>query len=268
MKRAILLVCIFGLLSFTMVIAWAQGAKSRYKVVEVSNGGSIVGYVKFVGDIPQVEPLKISKDQHICGSAKTSEAYIVSPETKGLKNVVIRISNIRRGKKLEYTTKDKKTLTLDSNIELHQEGCVYIPHVQAAFLGTQADIINDDEVLHNVHSYSKGRRPYFRWNPKSTLFNFAQPLKGQKVPVELNTKGVIGIKCDVHPWMESYVYVADHPYFDITGADGQYRITNIPPGEYRLEAWHERLSTLKKTGIVVKAGEETKVDFKLKPVEE
>ena len=123
-------------------------------------------------------------------------------------------------------------------------------------------------MLHNVHSYSKGRRPYFRWSPKSTLFNFAQPLKGQKVPVELNTKGVIGIKCDVHPWMESYVYVADHPYFDITGADGQYRITNIPPGEYRLEAWHERLSTLKKTGIVVVAGEKTKVDFELKPVDE
>ena len=68
--------------------------------------------------------------------------------------------------------------------------------------------------------------------------------------------------------MESYVYVADHPYFDITGADGQYRITNIPPGEYRLEAWHERLSTLKKTGIVVVAGEKTKVDFELKPVDE
>ena len=102
MKRAILLICILGLLSFTMVIVWAQGAKSRYKIVEVSNGGSIVGYVKFVGDTPEVESLKISNDQQVCGSAKTSEAYIVSPETKGLKNVVIRIVNIRRGKKLEY----------------------------------------------------------------------------------------------------------------------------------------------------------------------
>jgi hypothetical protein len=51
----------------------------------------------------------------------------------------------------------------------------------------------------------------------------------------------IPVKCNVHAWMRAYVHVLDHPYFSVTGAEGTFEIGNLPPGEYTLEAWHEKL---------------------------
>ncbi|HCH37937.1 MAG TPA: hypothetical protein DEU67_07945, partial [Acidobacteria bacterium] len=32
-----------------------------------------------------------------------------------------------------------------------------------------------------------------------------------------------------------------HPFHAVTDATGTFRINNIPPGDYTLEFWHERL---------------------------
>jgi len=53
-------------------------------------------------------------------------------------------------------------------------------------------------------------------------------------------------KCDVHPWMFAYVCVVDHPYFSVSGEDGTFKIENVPPGKYTLEATHRKVGTLTK----------------------
>ncbi|PYX18808.1 MAG: hypothetical protein DMG87_13520, partial [Acidobacteria bacterium] len=76
----------------------------------------------------------------------------------------------------------------------------------------------------------------------------------------------IPVKCNVHPWMKSYIAVFKHPYFVMTGKDGSFDLNNLPPGTYTLKAWHEKLGTAAQQ-ITIGASETKTVEFvfKLKP---
>jgi hypothetical protein len=39
--------------------------------------------------------------------------------------------------------------------------------------------------------------------------------------------------------MNAEMMVVSHPYYAVTDEDGNFRLTNVPPGEYQIEAWHE-----------------------------
>src|SRR5439155_24594670 len=73
----------------------------------------------------------------------------------------------------------------------------------------------------------------------------------------------IPVKCNVHPWMRSYIAVFKHPFFAVTGMDGHFDLRNLPPGEYTVEAWHEKLGAMKQV-ITVAAGEAKNMDFVFK----
>ena len=81
-------------------------------------------------------------------------------------------------------------------------------------------------MLHNTHGYY-GKR---------TAFNLALPNQGQRIPTELTRPGTVRVDCDAHGWMEGWIYVVDNPYYAITGADGKFTITDVPPGNYKLVA--------------------------------
>ena len=71
------------------------------------------------------------------------------------------------------------------------------------------------------------------------------------------------IKCDVHPWMGAYAAVMGNPFFDVTGKDGTFKLTGLPPGTYEVEAWHEKLGTQTAT-VTVTGGESKTVNFTFK----
>ena len=75
---------------------------------------------------------------------------------------------------------------------------------------------------------------------------------------------IFKIKCDVHPWMGAWMAVLTHPYFDVTEADGQFRLGNLPAGTYEIEAWHEpnQAQTLK---VKVEPKADAKADFTFTP---
>ena len=81
-------------------------------------------------------------------------------------------------------------------------------------------------MLHNTHGYY-GKR---------TAFNLALPNQDQRIPTELKRAGDVRVDCDAHGWMEGWIYVVDNPYYAITGADGKFSITDVPPGDYKLVA--------------------------------
>jgi hypothetical protein len=54
---------------------------------------------------------------------------------------------------------------------------------------------------------------------------------------------MVPFKCDVHGWMNAYVGVLEHPYFQVTSKDGKFTLKGLPPGTYTIEAWHEKLGT-------------------------
>ncbi|MFQ5701387.1 MAG: carboxypeptidase regulatory-like domain-containing protein [Acidobacteriota bacterium] len=217
-------------------------AGSGYSEVAVENGGTIFGRVFFEKDFPKPERIQVTRDNDVCGLRKTSEQFVVDPESKGLANVVVRIEGITSGK--SFST---------ANPEIAQLNCRYEPHVLVAPRGEKLKIVNKDALLHNIHAY----------DDTTTLFNLAQPIKDQVTPKKLPPDtDVVHLKCDVHSWMEAYVIIIDNPYVAITGADGRFSIGDVPPGDYTLTMWHEMLGSSSKE-VSVKAGGKAQVDFSI-----
>ena len=74
---------------------------------------------------------------------------------------------------------------------------------------------------------------------------------------------MVPVKCNVHPWMKSYIGVLRHPFFAITGADGSFEIKGLPPGDYTIEAWHEKYGAMQQK-VTVGAKETKQADFTIK----
>ena len=122
----------------------------------------------------------------------------------------------------------------DKPVVLDQVGCLYTPYIFG--LQTKQKLIvknSDPGILHNVHILPDGKSG----NKES---NQAQ-LKGQDLVKAFDRPEVLlHFKCDVHAWMHAYAGVVDHPYFAVSGKDGTYKIANVPPGKYVLEAYHRK----------------------------
>ncbi|MEE9488728.1 MAG: carboxypeptidase regulatory-like domain-containing protein [Candidatus Brocadiales bacterium] len=237
----------------------AQGG--GYEEIEVTDGGSISGVVKLAGDIPAPEEINIDKDQEVCAvhSPKYYEKLIVDKGSKGIKNAVIYLHKVKKGKKwseADVSAEDKKRMA-ERHFTLGQKECTFSPHVQVIPAGSSVELENGDPLMHNLHSFAM----------KNSSFNESIPGGGQPVAKEFPFREVVKIGCDVHKWMTSWIVVRDNPYFCQTGADGSYKITNIPPGEYKLRIWHEafKKGDLKKhkQKVKVEAKKETKLDFEL-----
>jgi plastocyanin len=214
-------------------------ALADYTTADVAGGGSITGKVTMTGAAPALPPEKRDKNPEVCGTTFPNQTLQVS-SAGGIKFVVVYLKDITKGKEMTVGA-----------AELNQEKCAYHPHAQAIPVGTVLTVLNSDPILHNVHA-SLGA---------STVFNYAMPLKGQKIPKKLSKAGFVKLKCDVHSWMNGAIAVMDNPYFAITDENGSYTIDNVPPGNYTLAVWHERLGE-KSQPVTVAAGTQ-KADISL-----
>jgi len=138
-------------------------------------------------------------------------------------------------------------------VVIEQKGCQYKPHVLALRANQKFKVVNSDSTTHNIHPVPANNR---EWNK-------AEPAGSEVEDTFAREEIAIPLKCNVHPWMRGYVAVFKHPYFAVTGKDGAFDLGNLPPGEYTLEAWHEKLGTITQK-IVVAAGETKSVDFTFK----
>jgi plastocyanin len=119
----------------------------------------------------------------------------------------------------------------NTRVVLDQEGCMYRTRVLGVRVGQKLAIKNSDPTNHNVHA-----RPERNEGFNQTQATGSAPVEWQAVKPEL----MIPFSCDIHPWMKAWVSVREHPWFAVTGADGSFTIPNVPPGEYTIEAWHEK----------------------------
>ncbi|HUF51788.1 MAG TPA: carboxypeptidase regulatory-like domain-containing protein, partial [Longimicrobiales bacterium] len=130
-------------------------------------------------------------------------------------------------------------------------GCVYEPHVLGVRAGQEFIIRNSDPLLHNVNAAPTTNR----------TFNIGQPRAGMETRRSFTQPEImIPVTCQVHGWMESYIGVLDHPYFAVTSADGSFRLENLPPGTYTIEAWHEQYGTQTQT-VTVAAQQTGQAEF-------
>jgi hypothetical protein len=123
---------------------------------------------------------------------------------------------------------------------LDQVGCIYTPYIFG--LQTKQKLIvrnSDPGILHNVHVLPGS-------NSGNKEFNTAQ-LKGQDLVKTFDSPEVLlHFKCDVHTWMHAYAGILDHPYYAVSAKDGTFKIANVPPGKYVIEAYHRKAGKLTK----------------------
>jgi plastocyanin len=222
------------------LIALPVTGMAAYQAGDVKDGGSISGTVKFKGTAPAPKKLDVNKDKEVCAKTpKTDQSLVVN--NGNLANAVVTITDIQKGKKIEL-----KKVTLDQN------GCEYKPHVLAFPAGSTVEILNPDGILHNVHSYSKVNSP----------FNQAQPKFKKTLDVKIDKPEAIEVKCDVHGWMHGWLVATENPYFAVTDNSGAFKLTDVPPGNYTVEVWHEKLGKNTQK-VTVKAKDEAKVNFEI-----
>ena len=224
-----------------LVIAFAS-ASAAYEEIAVKDGATLRGSVKIEGQLPKLPALQITKFKEVCKDVP-NETLLVGPG-QGVRYAVVTLEGITKGKAIEK----------EAAHELDNLGCRFVPHVLAASVGQFVVFKNSDPILHTAHALFTGGQPQFNIG--------LYPGKVSRKP--LVTPGVVKIVCEVHPWMSAYIAVSEHPYYAVTDVYGDYLITDIPAGSYRLKVWHETLGTQEKS-VEVKAGGSQIVDFVLGP---
>lgn len=223
-------------------------------------------------------------------SEKTEQVYRLGSNNQ-LGNVIVWVTP-EPGSIFKVTPEQLKAAK-DNALRIHQPHCAFIPHCAAVFAsyypdpknpkkgtptGAHIKIGNDAENSHNTNWKAGSRNP----SGNETL----APKKEIKVEPLTADSTVMTLQCTIHPWMNAFVRLLDTPYFAVTYSDtldgknkveksdakfGTYKIENLPIGNVRVFAWHERIGFLNPGGgrsgdkVEIKEGAPTEKDFKVAP---
>ena len=212
-----------------------EAGSRPYEVVNVVDGGRLRVMVSYRGEpLPERRRLEVNVNVEHCRGKVLSEELVVDPATRGIRDVVVRLEEIERGK-----------AAVDALVITNRD-CAFHPHVSAAMTGSLLKTSNEDPLTHSTHPYY-GDRTFFNYQ----LSGPGDSYPGRKLP----GPGLVTVRCDVHNWMRAYVLVHDNPYLGVTDADGALVIDGIPPGSYPYVAWHESLGEARGTIEISARGE-------------
>jgi len=117
----------------------------------------------------------------------------------------------------------------DNSVVIDQVDKEFIPYVTVVQRGSAINFPNNDEIRHQVYSFSKSKQfelPLYSGNPSS--------------PVVFDKNGVVAMACNIHDWMKAYIYVVDTNKFTISDKAGQAVLTNLAKGQYEVVVWHPK----------------------------
>jgi plastocyanin len=213
-----------------------------------ANGATITGKVAFTGAKPAMRTLDMSANPvcmraHASSPQKSEEAIVNDNGTLKYTFVWIKTG-----------LPDKQWAVPTAAVTLDQNGCMYKPHVIGVMAGQNIEVKNSDPTNHNIHPLPQTNQEWNESQPpgsESKMRSFAR----QEV--------MIPVKCNIHPWMRSYIGVVSHPFFAVTGDDGTFTIKGLPPGTYTIETWHEKYGP-QDHQVTVGPKESKTVDFSYK----
>ena len=214
--------------------AQRAAAQADYTVVNVQDGGAIAGVVKWSGPVPKVPKLPITKNQDVCDpdSRKTRdlERLVIGSDGSGVENTVVYLRGITKGKAMDLP---------EVRQQLNQKTCRYVPHIMLVPQGLPLKIESSDPVLHTVQMFGVATN------------NIPFPFQNQFIPVAMQRNGVVELKCNAgHVWMNANALVVKHPYYAVTDEHGAYKLSDVPPGEYEIVAWHEGWQILSEAKVL------------------
>ena len=179
--------------------------------------GTVTGVVTTAATAPR--PLRVTMDMKVCGTQLPDESIVVGAGGV-LANAVISLTGV-------------KVTTPYPEPSVVNEKCRFMPRVQLARPGAPTKTTSHDALLHTTNAQQDGGR---------TLFNVGLPVPGMVVTRPLNGVGLVRITCNTHTWMRGFIVVTDEMAV-VSGADGRFTLTGVPPGTYDLKVWHEALKT-------------------------
>jgi len=226
----------------------AAPATAPTATIDQANAATVTGKVSFSGAKPAMRNIDMSANPACArahaGAPPHSEEVVVN-DNNTLKNVFVWV---------KAGVPDQQWPVPSTPVELDQKGCMYGPHVIGVMARQNIRILNTDPTNHNIHPLPKINQ---EWNE-------SQPPNGEaKLKNFAREEVMIPVKCNVHPWMRSYIGVVNHPFFAVTGDDGSFTIKGLPPGKYTVEAWHEKYGT-QDTEVTVAPKDSKTVDFNFK----
>jgi len=217
--------------------------------LQVASAADITGTVTLKGTPPKEKDITPVMEDANCSklhtTVPTTRFYVAGPKGE-LADVVVSVQGIS----------GKSTGASAPPVVLDQKGCEYIPSILAVQTDQKLVVKNSDPVLHNVHnvpgegSGNKEKNEAQLPNGADLTFSFSKP------------ENFLKFKCDVHQWMFAWVSIFDHPYFAVSAKDGSFKIANVPPGKYKIQAIHRKAGTVTQE-VEVKEGEAAKADFTL-----
>jgi len=266
MIRKALVVALVISVAFVFGATSGFAKKAKYEGGAVSGGGSISGVVTLKGDpmAPIMEDLSKGKNAEFCGTHPEAKDGIrprhkVKAAGGKLLNAVVFIEKIEKGKEWDTATQkiDFKLCDIEPKMSIirktpkgMKEGLMVITN-------------QDTEILHNPHGYSVVGAS------RKTLFNKPLPSKGSAADVTKNMKRFKAkkdkhffLQCDQHNFMESDARIVWNPYYSITGADGAYKLDQVPAGKYKVTAWHPYVGEVTHE-VTVAGGADAATNFEL-----
>jgi plastocyanin len=217
------------------------------KTVDAATAGSVTGTVTLDGKPVLAKPINMSAEPY-CQKAHPTPVVppeVVTGDKGALANVVIFVKD---------GLGDYVFTAPTGPAQLNQQGCMYDPHIITLMTGQTFEVKNSDQTTHNIHPMPKDNRDWNKSQPPG-----ADPIDETFARPEL----AIPVKCNVHPWMKSYIFVFKNPYYAVTSKDGTFELKNLPPGTYTIEAWHEKYGTADQT-VTIGAKESKPVTFSFK----
>jgi hypothetical protein len=260
------------MLSLYATVMFMTHAASAYEVVTVENGGSITGTISVSGPIPELRRFKVEKTPEVCGTDDRLVAEIRSRDGK-LSDVVLLLEEVDVGK--PYPKEEAQGGPPESAFHSQLAGgnaefpgttikpkkCIFGPYTGVVANGKMMNFRNQDPVKHSPHTYSsKGR-------VKKTMHN--EDLAGDgaldlELKFEKDSIRVLKLECDQHEHMQNWFRRVDNPYYAFSDEDGAFKIENVPPGTYKLIAWHPKFKREQKQDVTVSANGTSDVSFAFK----
>lgn len=214
MRRCSVLLSVLG----AAIAAFGQ----EYKVINVVDGGTVSGTVKWSGPVPRTLEMPVTKDPKVCdpnGKQTTSlDRLIIGPDA-GVANTVVYLRNVSSGKAFDLPPQRR---------HLDQKTCHYLPHILLVPVNETLTMQSSDATLHTIHMDG------------AATYNLPFPFVDKPTSRPMPTPGHVNLRCNGgHVWMNAEMMVVKHPYYAVTDDSGRFEFKDVPSGTYQIVAWHE-----------------------------
>lgn len=261
-------------LGVSVVTLLAVSQARAYQEAPVADGGKISGKVVLKGGkpVPRGFNLVTFPDPVYCGRISNGYGFrllkeFTVAEDRGVKDVIVMLTGIEKGKPFKFQSP-----------QIEAKDCRFLPFVNVVQDNNTVSIVNMDPVMHDIQAYETselGPRVLFNiplpmnpHHPKAAGSDaeYHKHIPGHPMTQEIHmTKGrrIFVMQCGFHAYMETWGMAVDNPYYALTDESGQFTISDIPPGAYKLVVWHPQERSIVEREVTIPARGSVTANFEI-----